>query len=33
VDIPDFTNGSWKTNAPVNITLDGGGTTNVLINQ
>ena len=33
VDVPDFTNGSWKTNAPVNITLDGGGTTNVLINQ
>lgn len=33
VDVPDFTNGSWKTNAPVDITLAGGGTTNVLINQ
>ncbi len=33
VDVPDFTNGSWKTNAPVDITLAGGGTTNVLLNQ
>jgi hypothetical protein len=33
IDVPDFTNGSWKTNAPVDITLAGGGTTNVLINQ
>ena len=29
VDIPDFTRGSWKTNTPVNLTLDGGGTTTV----
>jgi hypothetical protein len=29
VDIPDFTRGNWKTNQPVNLTLDGGGTTGV----
>ena len=29
VDIPDFTNGNWKTNAPVELTLKGGGTTEV----
>lgn len=29
VDVPDFTCGSWKTNAPVELTLKGGGTTNV----
>ncbi|TKC06145.1 Gfo/Idh/MocA family protein [Pedobacter frigoris] len=29
VDIPDFTKGSWKTNKPVNLTLDGGGNTTV----
>lgn len=29
IDIPDFTNGSWKTNKPVDITLEKGGTTNV----
>lgn len=29
VDVPDFTRGNWKTNKPVNLTLDGGGTTNV----
>lgn len=29
IDIPDFTRGNWKTNAPVNLTLAGGGTTNV----
>lgn len=28
-DVPDFTRGSWKTNTPVNLTLDGGGTTTV----
>lgn len=27
VDVPDFTRGSWKTNAPVELTLKGGGTT------
>ncbi len=29
VDIPDFTNGAWKTNSPVELTLKGGGTTGV----
>lgn len=29
IDIPDFTVGSWKTNKPVDLTLNGGGTTNV----
>ncbi|MDB5002600.1 MAG: oxidoreductase domain protein [Mucilaginibacter sp.] len=29
VDIPDFTNGSWKTNKPVDILLEQGGTTKV----
>ncbi|MCX6222668.1 MAG: Gfo/Idh/MocA family oxidoreductase [Bacteroidia bacterium] len=27
VDVPDFTNGAWKTNTPVELTLKGGGTT------
>ena len=31
VNVPDFTNGAWKTNAPVDLTLAGGGTTNVLL--
>jgi hypothetical protein len=29
VDVPDFTRGAWKTNKPVNLTLEGGGTTTV----
>lgn len=29
VDVPDFTNGAWKTNKPVELTLNGGGTTGV----
>lgn len=29
VDIPDFTKGAWKTNAPIELTLKGGGTTGV----
>ncbi len=29
IDVPDFTNGAWKTNAPVDITLSEGGTTGV----
>ena len=33
VDVPDFTRGNWKTNAPVDISLNGGGTTNVLYNK
>ena len=31
IDIPDFTGGHWKTNAPVEITLKGGGTTKVRV--
>jgi hypothetical protein len=29
MDVPDFTKGAWKTNQPVNLTLDGGGNTAV----
>lgn len=29
VDVPDFTNGAWKTNTPVELTLKGAGTTGV----
>ena len=29
VDVPDFTKGAWKTNAPIELTLKGGGTTGV----
>ncbi|MGA0560442.1 Gfo/Idh/MocA family protein [Larkinella sp. VNQ87] len=29
IDVPDFTNGSWKTNKPVDISLATGGTTRV----
>lgn len=29
INIPDFTNGAWKTNIPVDITLSQGGTTGV----
>lgn len=31
VDIPDFTNGWWKTNKPVDITLGSGGNTKVVL--
>lgn len=31
IDVPDFTRGNWKNNAPVDISLAGGGNTNVLI--
>jgi predicted dehydrogenase len=31
VDVPDFTCGAWKTNAPVELTLKGGGTTGVMM--
>jgi predicted dehydrogenase len=31
IDVPDFTGGNWKTNAPVNITLEGGGNTKVRV--
>jgi predicted dehydrogenase len=30
IDIPDFTNGSWKSNKPHGINLETGGTTKVL---
>ena len=29
IDVPDFTKGSWKSNKPVDITLEKGGNTNV----
>ncbi|MEP7108359.1 MAG: Gfo/Idh/MocA family oxidoreductase [Ferruginibacter sp.] len=29
MDVPDFTKGAWKTNQPVNLTLDGGGNTEI----
>jgi hypothetical protein len=29
IEIPDFTRGAWKTNKPVELTLEGGGTTQV----
>ncbi len=29
IDVPDFTGGSWKTNAPVDVTMSTGGNTNV----
>ena len=32
IDVPDFTNGSWKTNKPVDIELAQGGNTGVRIN-
>lgn len=31
IDVPDFTGGSWKLNKPVDLTLDGGGNTKVVI--
>ncbi|SIS95852.1 Gfo/Idh/MocA family protein [Belliella pelovolcani] len=31
IDVPDFTGGSWKTNKPVDISLNGGGTTKVIV--
>jgi len=29
MEIPDFTRGAWKTNKPVDLTLNGGGNTKV----
>jgi hypothetical protein len=29
IDVPDFTRGAWKNNAPIELTLAGGGTTGV----
>ncbi|MEZ5107049.1 MAG: Gfo/Idh/MocA family oxidoreductase [Draconibacterium sp.] len=31
IDVPDFTNGAWKTNVPVDVTLSKGGTTSVRV--
>ena len=31
IDMPDFTNGAWKTNVPVDVTLSQGGTTGVRV--
>ena len=31
IDVPDFTNGSWKTNKPVDISLSQGANTKVLM--
>lgn len=33
VDVPDFTRGAWKTNTPVDLSLSGGGTTKVVLNE
>lgn len=30
IDIPDFTRGAWKNNAPVDLTIRGGGNTNIV---
>jgi predicted dehydrogenase len=30
IDMPDFTGGSWKTNKPVDLTLRGGGNTEIV---
>jgi len=31
INVPDFTSGSWKTNQPIDIALEKGGTTKVLV--
>lgn len=31
IDVPDFTRGAWKNNKPVDISLEGGGTTKVVL--
>jgi len=31
INFPDFTSGSWKSNQRVDITLEKGGTTKVLV--
>lgn len=31
ITVPDFTRGNWKTNQPIDITLEKGGTTKVKI--
>ena len=29
IEVPDFTRGAWKTNAPVDLTMKGAGTTEI----
>ena len=29
IEVPDFTRGAWETNKPIDLTLNGGGTTGV----
>ena len=31
IDVPDFTNGKWQTNEPVDVELKRGGTTGVRV--
>jgi hypothetical protein len=31
IDVPDFTSGFWKTNQPIDISLEKGGNTKVKI--
>lgn len=33
IDVPDFTNGNWKTNTPVDVSLKNAGTTKVNLNN
>jgi len=33
IDVPDFTNGNWKTNTPVNVSLKNGGNTRVILKK
>lgn len=33
IDVPDFTRGAWKSNNPVNLSLEGVGTTKVLLHS
>lgn len=33
VNIPDFTNGAWKTNSPVSLSLENAGNTKVIMPQ
>ena len=29
IDVPDFTNGQWKNNVPIDINMSNGGTTKI----
>jgi hypothetical protein len=29
MDVPDFTRGAWKTNVPIDISMEKGGSTGV----